>query len=105
MTAKALTDMLRRVEAWPEEAREQRAEMAREIDAQFAGGVYHATAEELKALDEGARSGVAREEEVDAAFRTFHADAYRVGSVSCWEASIRPRLKSLSRCRAAMWPG
>jgi len=71
MTAKALKDVLERVETWPEEAQEQLAEIAREIDAQLAGGVYHATAEGLKALDEAERSGVANEEEVEAAFKTF----------------------------------
>jgi len=71
MKAKALRDVLERVEAWPEEAQEQLAQIAREIDAQLAGGVYHATAEELKALDEAERSGVASEAEVEAAFRTF----------------------------------
>ncbi|MGO9005035.1 MAG: hypothetical protein ACLQIQ_21645 [Beijerinckiaceae bacterium] len=71
MTAKALKDVLQRVEAWPEEAQEQLAEIAREIDAQLAGGVYRATAEELEALDEAERSGVASEAEVEAAFRTF----------------------------------
>ena len=71
MTAKALKDVLQRVETWPEEAQEQLAEIAREIDAQLAGGVYHATAEELKALDEAEGSGVASETEVEAAFRTF----------------------------------
>jgi hypothetical protein len=33
--------------------------------------VYHATADELKALDEAERSGVASEAEVEAAFETF----------------------------------
>jgi len=41
MTAKALKDVLQRVEAWPEEAQEELAAIAREIDAQLAGGVYH----------------------------------------------------------------
>ncbi|MDO8575978.1 MAG: hypothetical protein Q7R90_01545 [bacterium] len=71
MTAKALKDMLERVKAWPEDAQEQLAEIAREIDLQLVGGVYHATAEELKALDEAERSGIASESEVEAAFRTF----------------------------------
>jgi len=69
MTAKALKDVLQRVEAWPEEAQEELAAIAREMDAQLAGGVYHATAEELEALDEAERSGVASEAE--AAFETF----------------------------------
>jgi hypothetical protein len=71
MTAKALKEVLRRVEAWPEAAQEQLAEIAREIDAQLAGGVYHAIPEELEALDEAERSGLASEAEVEAAFKTF----------------------------------
>ena len=71
MTAKALKDVLPRIEAWPEEAQEQLAEIAREIDAQLAGGAYHATPEELKAPDEADRSDLASEAEVEAAFRTF----------------------------------
>jgi hypothetical protein len=71
MTTKALTDVLRRVEAWPEEAQEQLAEIAREIDAQLAGGAYHALEDELKALDEAERGGLASEAEVEAAFATF----------------------------------
>ena len=45
-------------------------EVAREIEAQRTG-VYHATPEELRALDEAERSGIASEAEVEAAFRTF----------------------------------
>jgi uncharacterized FlgJ-related protein len=71
MTAKALEDVLQRVEAWPEEAQEQLVEITREIDAQIAGGVYHATASELEALDEAERSGVASEAKFEAAFGTF----------------------------------
>ena len=71
MTAKALKDVLDRVEAWPEEAQEELARIAREMDAQLAAGTYHATAEELQALDEAERSGVASEEEVEAAFKEF----------------------------------
>jgi hypothetical protein len=71
MTAKALKDVLQRVEAWPEKAQEELAAIVREIDAQLAGGVYRATVEELEALDEAERSAVASEGEVEAAFRTF----------------------------------
>jgi hypothetical protein len=35
------------------------------------GGDYHASPEELQALDEADRSGVASETEVEAAFETF----------------------------------
>jgi hypothetical protein len=71
MTAKALQDVLQRVEAWPEEAQKDLAEIAREIDAHLSGREYHASAEELEALDEAERSGVASEDEVEAAFRSF----------------------------------
>jgi hypothetical protein len=71
MTTKILKDILQRAEAWPEEAQEHLAEIAREIDAQLAGGAYHATPDELKALDEAERSGLASEAEVEAAFATF----------------------------------
>ncbi len=46
------------------------AEYAREIEARRTG-VYRATPEELRAIDEADRSGVATDEDVEAAFRTF----------------------------------
>ena len=69
MTAKALKEVLQRVETWPTEAQEELAAIVR--DAQLAGGVYRATAEELEELDEAEGSGLATEAEVEAAFRTF----------------------------------
>jgi hypothetical protein len=66
-----LKDVLERVESWPEEAQKELAEIAIEIEAGFRGGVYHATPEELQAIDEGDRSGLATEQQVEAAFRTF----------------------------------
>jgi hypothetical protein len=41
------------------------------IEAEFESQVYHATSDELRALDEAELSGVASDEEVEAAFRTF----------------------------------
>ena len=72
MTAKALKDALQRIETWPEAAQQQ-LKIVREVDAQLAGGPYHATAEELEALDDAERSGVASEAEVEAAFKTFRS--------------------------------
>ena len=77
MTAKALQEVLQRVETWPEEAQEDLAQIAREIDAQLAGRAYHATPEELAALDEADRSGLASEEEVEAAFKSFRHEFRR----------------------------
>jgi hypothetical protein len=71
MTAKALKEVLQRVETWPEAAQEELAQIAREIDAALPGGVYHASPEELAALYEAERSGIASEEVVEAAFKTF----------------------------------
>jgi predicted transcriptional regulator len=72
MTAKVLKDVLERVERWPEEAQAELAEIALEIDAELAGGKYHATPEELAGIDRGlkaAREGrFATEAEVEAVF-------------------------------------
>ena len=65
-----LKQMLERVQSWPEADQAELAEYAKEIESRR-GGDYHATAEELQAIDEADRSGVASEEEVEAAFRTF----------------------------------
>jgi len=62
--------LLEQVESWPSEDQEELAEYAREIEARRTG-VYRATNEELQAIDEAERSGVATEKEVEAAFRTF----------------------------------
>jgi hypothetical protein len=62
--------LLEQVRSWPEEDQEELAEYAREIEARRLG-VYHASSEELLAIDEAERSGVASAEEVEAAFRTF----------------------------------
>jgi predicted transcriptional regulator len=72
MTSKALKEAIRRAETWPEEAQEQLAEIALEIDAELKGGIYHATQAELAGIDRGlkaAREGrFAPDEEVEAVF-------------------------------------
>ena len=68
--ANVLKDVIEQAEAWPEEDQVELAEYAREIEARRTG-VYHATPDELKVIDEADRSGVATDEEVEAAFRTF----------------------------------
>ena len=62
--------LLERVASWPEEDVAELEEAAREIETRRSG-VYHATPDELKAIDDAGRSGVASEAEVEAAFRTF----------------------------------
>jgi predicted transcriptional regulator len=75
MTAKKLQDALQRVEAWPESAQVELAELALEMDEGFSGGVYLATSEELAGIERGlkdAREGrFATDEQVEAAFDKF----------------------------------
>ena len=66
----ATKTLLEQVETWPQEDQEELAEYARDIAARRTG-VYRATADELAAIDEAERSGIATDEEVEAAFRTF----------------------------------
>jgi hypothetical protein len=66
----AIKELLEQVASWPQEDQEELAELARQIEARRTG-VYRATAEELQALDEADRSGIASDEEVEAAFRSF----------------------------------
>jgi hypothetical protein len=69
-----LKDVLDRLDTWPEEAQRDLAEVALEIEASFRGGVYRPTADELKAIDEVDGSGIATEQQVEAAFRTFRRE-------------------------------
>ena len=66
---------MRRVEAWPEAAQVELAELALEIDEGFSGGVYHAAPEEREGIERGlkdAREGrFATDEQVKAAFDKF----------------------------------
>ena len=66
----AIKELLERVSSWPKEDQDDLAAAARDIEARRSG-VYRATSEELKALDESDRSGIASEQEVEAAFRSF----------------------------------
>jgi hypothetical protein len=71
MTKEQVKAVLDRVLTWPREQQEELAEIALEIEAEFGSQVYHATPDELRALDEAELSGVASDEEVEAAFRAF----------------------------------
>ncbi|HEV7599679.1 MAG TPA: hypothetical protein VGO49_05405 [Bradyrhizobium sp.] len=73
MTAKKLKDVLERVEAWPEAAQAELAELALEIDAGLGAGEYHATPEELAGIQRGlkaAREGrFATDEQIEELFK------------------------------------
>jgi hypothetical protein len=72
MTAKALKDVMERVESWPKEAQEELAEIAREMETGLLGGTYHASAKEFAGIDRGLRAAregkFATEEDVEAVF-------------------------------------
>jgi len=72
--ATALQNLLERVEAWPEEAREELIRVVGEIESEL-GADYHATPEELGGIDRGLRAAeagvVASADDVAAAFGKF----------------------------------
>jgi hypothetical protein len=63
--------VLSRVARWPEDDQDELAQIALEIEARR-HGLYHATPEELQAIDEAlaavARGEIASDEEVEAVF-------------------------------------
>jgi hypothetical protein len=59
------------VSTWPQERQRELAEIALEMEAGMTGGKYHATPEELEAIDQGLLGDAASEAEVEAAFATF----------------------------------
>ncbi len=66
--------MLARIERWPEKDQEELAQIAIEIEARR-HRVYHATSDELRAIDEALapveRGEVASEQEVEAVFAKY----------------------------------
>jgi len=66
-----LKEVLKRAENWPQQAQDELAEIALEIEAAFQGGEYSPTEDELRAIDEASASRVATNEEIEAAFRSF----------------------------------
>lgn len=65
---------LERVPSWPEEDQEELAQVALEIEARR-HGVYHATPDELAAIDEAlaavSRGEIATDDEVEAVFAKY----------------------------------
>ena len=70
MTSKALKEAMQQAESWPEEAQEELADIAREIDASLKRGAYQATRGELEGIDRRLRAAqearFATEEQVEA---------------------------------------
>lgn len=71
MTKDQVKAVLERVPSWPAERQQELAALALEIEAELAGGAYRATADELKAIDEGLEGAPASKDEVKAAFASF----------------------------------
>jgi predicted transcriptional regulator len=75
MTAKIFQDAMRRVEAWPESAQVELAELALEIDEGFPAEAYHATPKERAGIERGLKDArevrFATDEQVTAAFDGF----------------------------------
>jgi hypothetical protein len=65
--------VLSRVLLWPAEAQKEAVASLRAIESEWVGDDYHATPEELAAIDEADRGGVASDDEVEAPFRSFHS--------------------------------
>lgn len=69
-----LKNVLARAETWSEQDQEELAQVALEIEARR-HGLYHASPDELKAIDEAlaavARGEIASDEEVEAVFAKY----------------------------------
>jgi predicted transcriptional regulator len=72
MMTKAWDELLRRVQSWPENAQQELAQVALEIEAELSRGHYHATPDELAGIDRGlsdvANGGFVSDERVEAVF-------------------------------------
>jgi hypothetical protein len=69
-----LKDIIERVGTWPQQAQDELAQIALEIEAEF-DGTYRATPEELEAIDRGLREAAegrfATDEQVKAVFAKY----------------------------------
>lgn len=75
MPTQALSEAMELAASWPAEIQDELAAIAREMDAEFRGGTYHASAEELAGIDRGlaaAREGrFATAEEMEELFAKY----------------------------------
>ncbi len=69
---KALDDIVRRANSWPDAAQEELAELAREVEAELQAGPYRASPGELAGIDRGLRDSAERrfvsDDEIEATF-------------------------------------
>jgi predicted transcriptional regulator len=75
MESRRIADVLRRVHSWPEEAQEELAQVALEIETELSSGTYRASPEELRGIDRGLRDAeqgkFATDDQVEATFAKF----------------------------------
>jgi hypothetical protein len=75
MITAPLVDVLKRAESWPEDAQEELARVALEIEAEVAAGDYRPTTTELAGIDRGLKAAqegrFASDEAVEAVFAAF----------------------------------
>ncbi|HEX3484314.1 MAG TPA: hypothetical protein VHT51_04590 [Micropepsaceae bacterium] len=75
MTTKVWDELLRRVQSWPEDAQEELAQVASEIQSELSEHKYQATVEELRGVDRGLRDAAsgkfATREQVEAVFAKY----------------------------------
>ena len=74
MTNEQVKAVLDRVRTWPRERQEELAAIALELEAEFGDRIYRATPDEIQALDEAERSGLAEQRDVDAAYKAFRRE-------------------------------
>ena len=56
MAARVLKEVMQKIESWPEEAQEELAAIAQEMDEALRGGIYHASQDELAGIDRGLKA-------------------------------------------------
>jgi hypothetical protein len=82
MVTKILRDLVQRAESWPQNAQEELAQLALEIETELKGGHYRATPDELLGIDRGlqdaAEGKFATEKQVEAS-TNGHEDRLHVG--------------------------
>jgi predicted transcriptional regulator len=75
MMTKVWDELLRRVQSWPEDAQEELAQVASEIQSELSERKYQATVEELRGVDRGLRDAAsgkfATREQVEAVFAKY----------------------------------
>jgi hypothetical protein len=78
MKTKMLEEALAKVEQWPPAVQDELAQVALEMGHGITNGTYHASAEELAAIDKGLRAAqaghFATADEVEAAFAKFRKE-------------------------------